>query len=301
MERAFRWRDGAVWARIARRTLHESQSDQITMLASGVAFRATLAVFPAVAALAWIVTRFIDFPELQSAMQDISPTLPASTQAVVRQAMSSPLAGGGASGASAFVGPAVASAMGFLFAFWSANSGTTALFVALNAIFQRTERRGYLRLTLISAAFTAGAFLLMTFVLALIVVGPYLLPLAGLQEGIRVWRFLKWPVLFAAIAGALGVLYRYAPNWEGQRWPLVTVGSLATALVLTCGSAGFSWFVRTFASLSVTYGSLSTVVAFMLWLWLSFAVILAGAELDAAIDQDGHGGHRDPEQVRSSC
>ena len=270
------------------------------MLASGVAFRATLAIFPAVAALAWIVTRFIDFSELQSAMQDISATLPASTQAVVRQAMSSPLASG-ASGASAFVGPATASAMGFLFAFWSANSGTIALFIVLNGIFQRTERRGYLKLMLTSAAFTTGAFLLMTFALALIVVGPYLLPLVGLREGVSVWRFLKWPVLFAAIAAALGVLYRYAPNWEGQRWPLVTVGSLAAALVLTCGSAGFSWFVRTFAGLSVTYGSLSTIVAFMLWLWLSFAVTLAGAELDAAIDRDCHGGHRDSEQVRSSC
>jgi uncharacterized BrkB/YihY/UPF0761 family membrane protein len=54
------------------------------------------------------------------------------------------------------------------------------------------------------------------------------------------------------------------------------------AIVLTIGSAAFSWFVRSFASLPITYGSLSTVVAFMLW--LLFTVTLAGAELDAAID-----------------
>jgi membrane protein len=291
MERAFRSWDAADWARIAGRALHEFQSDQVTMVAAGVAFWATLAIFPAVAALVWIVNRFIDFHELQSAMQAISATLPASTQAVVRQAMKSRLSGGG--GASAFVGPAAASAIGFLFAFWSANSGMMALFIALNGIFQRTERRSYLRLTLISAAFTAGAFLLTILALALIVVGPYLLPLAGLYDWLSVWRYLKWPVLFAATAAALGALYRYAPNWEDKRWPLVTLGSLAAALVLTCGSAGFSWFVRTFASLSVTYGSLSTVVGFMLWLWLSFTVTLAGAELDAAIDRTGDKGHRD--------
>ncbi len=52
------------------------------------------------------------------------------------------------------------------------------------------------------------------------------------------------------------------------------------------GSAIFSWFLDRFASLAVTYGSLSTVVAFMIWLWLSCALVLAGAELDAALDRE---------------
>lgn len=48
----------------------------------------------------------------------------------------------------------------------------------------------------------------------------------------------------------------------------------------------FSWFVQAFAGLPLTYGSLSTVIAFMMWLWLSFTVVLAGAELDAAVERE---------------
>jgi membrane protein len=41
---------------------------------------------------------------------------------------------------------------------------------------------------------------------------------------------------------------------------------------------------------------MSTVIAFMIWLWLSFAMTLTGAELDAAIrreSDDGSNGARE--------
>ena len=55
----------------------------------------------------------------------------------------------------------------------------------------------------------------------------------------------------------------------------------ATALVAECGL--FSWVVGHFATLDATYGSLSTVAAFLLWLWVSVVIVLAGAELDVAL------------------
>ena len=92
--------------------------------------------------------------------------------------------------------------------------------------------------------------------------------------------------MFVGVAVALTILYRFAPNRERESWPLVTFGStLAAFLVLMC-SALFSWFTDRFASLAVTYGSLSTIVAFMLWLWVIFLDVLACAELDSCIEHE---------------
>jgi Ca2+/Na+ antiporter len=52
----------------------------VLIIASGVAFRATLAVFPGVAVLVWIGTQFISFDEAQLALRSVSATLPESAQ-----------------------------------------------------------------------------------------------------------------------------------------------------------------------------------------------------------------------------
>ena len=43
--------------------------------------------------------------------------------------------------------------------------------------------------------------------------------------------------------------------------------------------------VSEWRKLGGAYGSLSTMVAFLLWLWVDFFVILACAELDAIIER----------------
>ena len=256
------------------------------MVASGVAFRATLAIFPAIAVLAWIGSQLLGGEEAQAALRSFSSSLPDSTRAIIDQAMSTPLARDPGSGREGSSLGSAAPYLGLLIAVWSTNSGVKALFVALNAIFDRTERRGFVRLTAATLAFTGGALVLAVAVTALLVVVPYLHWLSALPDGwLAAAQYLRWPALYGIAAAALGVLYRFAPNREGERWPLVTVGSLGAALVLVVGSAVFSWSLNQFATLSVTYGSLSTAIAFMFWLWLSFAVVLAGAEVDAAVER----------------
>lgn len=267
------------------------------MIASGVAFRATLPIFPGVAVLVWLGSQLLGGDEVQAALHSVSSALPDSTRLIVDRAMSSDLAPNpGSRNMGSFFGSATPYLV-LLIAVWSTNNGVKGLFFALNTIFDRTERRGFLRFTAVSLAFTGGALVLAIAVTALVVVVPYLRWLSGFpDEWLAVSPYLRWPVLYVLAAAALGILSRYAPNREGERWPLVTIGSLGATLVLVAGSAGFSWFVDRFFSLSVTYGSLSTAIAFTFWLWLSFAVVLASAELDAAVEREVEGRQRSKDQ-----
>ena len=49
-------------------------------------------------------------------------------------------------------------------------------------------------------------------------------------------------------------------------------------------SWAFSFYLGHFANYNATYGSLGALIGFLMWLWITFIVILLGAELDAEIE-----------------
>lgn len=270
------------WTGILFGTYREFRADRGSVVASGVAFRVMLAIFPGMALLVWAATPLVGPQEAQAVLPKLGGILPESTRRILEQAVASSLQHGpGDGGLGAGLLGSAAPYLGLLFMVWTTNSAMTSLFDALNVIYDKQERRGFLHLTLLTLAFTAGVFVLLALTAGLIVVAPSLL--SGVAGAVG---FLRWPVLFAVLALALALLYRYGPNREREYWPLVTVGSATAALLLVLSSGLFTWCVATFASLALTYGSLSTVVAFMLWLWVSFLIVLAGAELDAAVEQE---------------
>lgn len=47
----------------------------------------------------------------------------------------------------------------------------------------------------------------------------------------------------------------------------------------------FAVYVANFGSYKKTYGSLATVIIFLVWLWISNIAILLGAELDSELER----------------
>ncbi len=97
-------------------------------------------------------------------------------------------------------------------------------------------------------------------------------------------KIVRWPVLLAIITVALAVIYRYGPSRSEAQWRWVTWGSTFAAVAGVVVSILFSWYAQNYGSYNKTYGSLGAVVGFMVWIWLSAAVILMGAELDAEME-----------------
>jgi membrane protein len=82
----------------------------------------------------------------------------------------------------------------------------------------------------------------------------------------------------------LAVLYRIAPDRQDARWRWVTPGAIAATVLWLAGSALFSLYTASFASYNETYGALGAVVITMLWLQLTAAAVLVGAELNAELE-----------------
>ena len=55
-------------------------------------------------------------------------------------------------------------------------------------------------------------------------------------------------------------------------------------VVWLIASAGFSFYVSNFANYDRIYGSLGAVIVLLFWLYISFYIVLLGAEINAELE-----------------
>ena len=89
------------------------------------------------------------------------------------------------------------------------------------------------------------------------------------------------PLFVAAVAFFL--LFLIVPN---RQVPLrhAAIGALVTAALFELAKAGFGVYIRNIDNYNVLYGTLASMPIFLIWIYLSWSVILIGASLTAAFD-----------------
>jgi membrane protein len=179
--------------------------------------------------------------------------------------------------------------LGFMFglavALWSANAGMKAIIDALNVVYKEKEKRSFIRLNLVSLAFTLAAIGALLVALGAIVVLPIALNYPGLENATELlFRLARWPLLLALVIVGLSVLYRLGPSRRRPRWQWISFGSVFAAVAWVISSALLSWYLANSADYNATYGSLGAGIGTMMWMWISSIVILLGAQLNSEIE-----------------
>lgn len=161
-----------------------------------------------------------------------------------------------------------------------------AVFDALNVAYGEDEKRGLIRLNLISLSFTVGvlAFALIAIgaVAAIPVVPDYLY--LGAATAWLLWLG-RWPVMIAILMVSLASLYRFGPSRHDAQWKWVSPGAVFASVAWLGGSLLFSWYLASFEGYNETYGALGAVIALLMWMWLSATIILVGAELNSEAER----------------
>jgi len=267
------WRDvlSQVWQNIGRH--------RVLAIAAGAAFYALLAIFPAIAAIVTLYGLFANTGTIAGQLQSLSGVLPGGALDVIGTEVTR-IANGPPSSLS------VTLIVSLLISLWSANAGVKALFDALNVVYNAEERRSFVRLNLVSLAFTLTAIVFLLAAMASVVVVPLVLnnlPLGSQAAPLVV--IARWPLMFVAIMLALSVVYRFGANRDNAQWRWITWGSAFASIFWVAASLLFSWYAANFGSYNKTYGSLGAVIGFMTWMWLSTIVVLIGAEIDAVMER----------------
>ncbi|HEY9216629.1 MAG TPA: YihY/virulence factor BrkB family protein [Phenylobacterium sp.] len=265
------------WKDILWRTWTEFMRDNIPLVASGVAFCGVTALFPALAAFVSLYGIFADAQTARDHLAILTGLVPAEVLTLIGEQMVRIAAQKEASLSFTFIA-------GLLLSLWSANAGMKALFNGLNVAYEEKEKRTFLRLNLITLGFTLGGVLFLALTTAAVVVAPVVLNMVRIDADLLPLALLRWPLLLALTMVVLAVVYRYGPSRELAKWRWVTWGGALASVLWLAGSAAFSWYVANFAHYNATYGSLGAVFGFLTWIWLSSAIVLLGAEINAEIE-----------------
>lgn len=121
---------------------------------------------------------------------------------------------------------------------------------------------------------------------ASIAISSYVLSLGGLQHGVVsevVAFFLRWlPLLFSVLAFLM--VYLLVPNVR-VRFLDALIGALVAALLFELSKKGFALYISYFPSYQAIYGALATIPILFIWVYLSWIVVLIGAELTAGLPE----------------
>ena len=172
---------------------------------------------------------------------------------------------------------------------WSASRGLHSILCGLNNVTGAKETRPWLRRRLICMGYTLLTMVALLLTLLLNVFGKRILdllqlhdlrlylPLSGLLKHMHLYSLVLLTVFFAA-------LYLFLPN-RRERFLYVLPGALAAAAAWLGFSAAFSAYVNHSNHYSALYGSLSTILLTMVWLYVCLSILFYGAYLNQLLSR----------------
>jgi membrane protein len=266
------------WWQVARRVWIESGRDNLSVVAAGCAFYALFAAFPALSALIALYGLTADPASAEQPFDMLSSVLPPQAYEVVIEQIRRIA---GASNQS--LGWGLGFSLGL--ALWSVGNLVQALFAALNLAYEEPERRSMLRFYLSAFGFALLGIVSGVLMLIALVYVPLLFAYAGFSSVFEsLVKLLRWPVLALLVLVSLTLLYRYGPCRHSAKWRWVIAGALFATAFWLIASAGFSYYVSHFANYDRIYGSLGAVIVLLFWLYISFYIVLIGAEINAQLE-----------------
>jgi membrane protein len=265
------------WPHILRRSGKQFKRHDLGDRAAALTYFGVLAIFPGMLVLVSIFG-LLGHSTTQGFLDNLQEIAPSGVNSFLRSVVSQ--VQGRATTAS------VAAIVGIVIALWSASGYVAAFMRASNAIYNVTEGRPITRTAPVRVGVTvAMTVMLVISVLIIVVTGPVARQVGdalGIGDAaVLAWGIAKWPVLLVVVWLMFSLLYWACPNVKqtGRRW--ITPGAaIAIGLWLVC-SGLFALYVSFSGSYNKTYGSLATVIIFLVWLWISNIALLMGLEFDA--------------------
>jgi membrane protein len=268
------------WKDVALRSWQEAGQDNISLIASGVAFCGVLAMVPMLGAIV-LSYGLIATPEtVMENVRSLTSVMPADAARLIGEQLANIVnASDGKKGFGLLV------ALGI--AFYGAMKGATAIITALNVAYDEEETRSFIKLNLLALGITAGGVLIAILAVVAITAMSSLETLFPSASGIvlTIGRLLSHVVMAGVGAAAAATLYRYAPNRQQAQWVWLSPGSLLASLTWVLMTLGFGIYVSNFGSYDATYGSLGAAVVLLTWLYLSAYVLLLGAEFNCELER----------------
>lgn len=263
--------------RVMVRTVTEFVDDEMSTYASALAYQMLFSLFPFILFLIALIG-FLHLPDffswlrLQSELV-LPPQALEQVNPVIDQLQQSK--GGLLS-------------IGIVIALYTASAGVRLMMSAMNAAYDVVEGRPIWKRFPLSIVYTVGIAGMLLIAAALMVLGPQVMGWIAAQVGLEevivtIWTIARWPVIVILMMIAVALIYYVMPDVK-QEFRFITPGSVLAVVVWILASLGFAFYVKTFANYNAMYGSIGAIIVLLLYFYISAAVLLLGAEMNAVIE-----------------
>lgn len=176
---------------------------------------------------------------------------------------------------------------GLVFSIYFPMRATNSLMRSVRTAYHLGPPRGPARHVLKTLLYTVMLIVTIAAALALMTVGDRILSYAVVHFRLpffvaEAWTKLRFPVVAVLCYFALFLLYALAQDVR-QPWRNIWPGTLAALTAWMAVSWLYAFYVDNIANYSLLYGSIGTVIALMIWLYMSSVVLIMGAELNGTI------------------
>lgn len=179
--------------------------------------------------------------------------------------------------------------LGFLLTIFFASNTMTAVLKGFNSSYHlnRIKRKNVsLRLWSIALIFII-AFLLVLATL-IFTLGGQLITYIETHTSFKssfyhfLFHLVNWASVLTLFVLAISTLYNVG-NTDRKRWQIISPGVIFSTLFIALFSELFSLFIYYFAPYNKLYGSLGTIIIFLLFIYYFFAILLIGFELNLSV------------------
>ena len=273
LARSSLWRLGGLTVRqLAVRVWEAADADEIIPRAAALSYAFLFSIFPLLLFVAALLSLVPVHHVIRQFMDSAAQVLPGQASTVVRNTLREILVNSGYRGLIS---------LGAVTALWAGSTGIATVMSMLNVVYGTRDQRPWWKRRAIAVVLT-------TVLSAFVIVSTLLIMLsarigAALGTPGHVLTTVA-PVVLVLVA--VDLVYCFAPA-RRQPWRWVTPGSVTFTVLWLAMSFALRVYVANFSSYDVMYGSIGGLILFMLWLFLTSALLLLGAEVNRVIVEAG--------------
>ena len=261
--------------RLIARTLQEMSDDDATHMAAAMSYYALVSLFPLTLGLISITSFFFEDAQTQQTIIDwVSSFLPGSEK-LVQANIDVVLQARGTIGAFAIIG-----------LFWTGSAVFGGITRSINRAWDVHQDRP-LHISkarqMLMALLTGLLFLFSTSISAFLRIYERFAYLDFPYAAILVKTssiVILYASSFVLVLMVFLMLYKFVPNTKTY-WRYIWVGALLAAALFETTKNLFIWYLNNFTNFGSVYGTIASVVVFLLWAYLSGLILILGAELSS--------------------
>ncbi|MCF0053393.1 YihY/virulence factor BrkB family protein [Dyadobacter chenwenxiniae] len=251
----------------------------IDQRASAVAYSLTLASFPAVIFLftliPYIPIEHLDQQIMELLRENVPSGIYEDADQTIMDIISRPRKG--------------VLSFGFIFAMIASTNGMMSLMRSFDMVYDDNDTRGFLKLRAIATLLTLLLIVVLFLSVILLIVGDAVMNIFSdwniLQDDwmIVMLNVTRYMISFGSLMFTISMIYRFAPS-HGRQFSFINAGAVIASVLILFATYGFSFYLSRFSSYNKLYGSIGTMIALMIWLYLLAFVIILGFEINASIN-----------------